>query len=156
MNVYGEMAGLLLAVEDLPPSPIFYAVLVVVGLGVLISIYIVVKRLMSYTKYDMDGQYGGGRGLRSVFRHKRLKRVDRHGIFRGKKREFRDHELEQLLHDGKRSEAAKYLTGLLNTAKAVGDKYTLERYAVYSAELIQMYDDKEAEERGGKAIHLKK
>jgi len=156
MNVYGEIGGLLLAVEDMPPSPYLYVVLAIVGMGVLISIYIIVMRLTSYTKYDMDGQYGGGRGLRNVFRHKRLKRVDRHGIFRGKKREFRDLELEQLLHDGKRSEAAKYLTGLLNTAKAVGDKYTLERYAVYSAELIKMYDDKEAEERGGKALHLKK
>ena len=156
MNVYGKIAGLLLAVEDLPPSPVLYVVLGIIGMGVLFAIYVFVIRFMSYTKYDMDGQYGGGRGLSRIFRHKRLKRVDRHGIFRGKKREFRDLELEQLLHDGKRSEAAKYLTGLLNTAKAVGDKYTLERYAAYSAELIKMYDDKETEERGGKAIHLKK
>lgn len=156
MSIYGKIAGLLLAVEDLPPSRFLYVVLAIIGMGVLFAIYIFVMRLTGYTKYDMDGQYGGGGGLSRIFRHKRLKRVDRYGIFRGKKREFRDLELEQLLHDGKRSEAAKYLTGLLNTAKAVGDKYTLERYAVYSAELIKMYDDKETEERGGKVIHLKK
>ena len=156
MNEFADIAELMLAVEELPPSPLLNAGLILGGAVLLVAIILFAFRATAPTQYDIDANYGGGGGLRDVFRHKKLKRVDKHGKFRGKSRTFRDLELEQLLHDNKLSEAAKYLTGLLNAAKDAGDRYTLVRYSEYSTELIKMYDDMEAEQRGGKAVHLKK
>jgi hypothetical protein len=153
---YAEITGLLLADQEMPLPAVSYVVIGIVGLGVLYGIFSVVRKVLSRTMYDLEGTYGGGGGLRRLFRHKRLKKYDRDGELRGKARSFQDMKIEQLLHDGKRSEAAEYLIGLLNAAKKAGDEHMVEKYSKYSEELIRMYDEEEVEARGGKAVHLKK
>ena len=133
-----------------------YILLGIVGLIILVVIILVAYKSLRITDYDLDGVYGGGPGLRRIFRHKRLKSIDREGWFRGKSIAFKDPELEILLAEDKLSEATKYLTGVLRAAKESGDRYTRVRYAKYSEEIIARYDKLEEEEEGGKAVHLKK
>ena len=133
-----------------------YIIAGVAGLIFLAAIIAVVYKSLRGTVYDIDGVYGGGPGLRRVFRHKKLKLIDREGWFRGKSIGFKDPELERLLAEDNLNEATKYLTGVLRAAKESGDKYTRQRYAKYSEEIIGRYDKLEEEEEGGKAVHLKK
>jgi hypothetical protein len=148
--------SILLADQDMPLPMASFIVFGVIGLVVLVAIFISLKNFFSWTKYDLDGSYGGGKGLRRIFRYKRLKRIDREGVMRGGARAFKDPELEKLLSEGRLSDAAGYLTGILNAAKDAGDRHTLRRYARYSEEIIGMYDELELEQKGGKALHMKK
>jgi hypothetical protein len=147
------LLGQAFVAETEPPNYLLIGILGVIGLAIIIAMAV---KIRNWTQYDLDGSYGGGRGLKRVFRHKRLKRHDREARLRGKARMFEDAELEMLLDSGKISEAAKYLTGLLNAAKQSGDKHTMRRYGEYHKELLEMYDEKVLEAHGGKAVHLKK
>ncbi len=150
-----EITVLLLAQSgvDKPPNYILIGVILVIILVLVVSAVIKIRKM---TQYDLDGSYGGGGGLSRIFRHKKLKKYDRDGLIRGRARMFEDAELKMLLDAGKVSEAAKYLTGVLKTAKEAGDKHTRRRYEGYYKELIEIYDEKELEIHGGKAIHSKK
>ena len=147
---------LLAQVVDVKFPVVKYVLLGIVGIIILVGIIIVLYKSYKGTDYDLDGVYGGGPGLRRVFRHKKLKFLDRDGWFRGKSITFKDPEMEILLAENKLSEATKYLTGILRAAKEAGDKHTRRRYAKYSEELIGRYDKLEEDLEGGKAVHLKK
>ncbi len=142
-----------LEVEVFPVKTVLY---IVGGLFGLVVLFYIGKAIFNRTQYEIDGSYGGGPGLRNFFKHKRLRYIDREGYLRGKARSFQDPELEQLLLDDKLSEAAKYITGILNAAKEAGDKHTKRRYEKYYDEIIKRFDELEESEHGGKAIHVKK
>ena len=130
-----------------------------IGMGLIVisvCIYFIYRFFITRVEYDLDGTYGGGRGFRTVYRHKKLKRVDREAAMRGSVRTFKDAVIEKLLYEERVSEAAQHLTGLLNVAKEQGDKFTLKRYSAYTKELFGMYDKMEEDDRGGKAVHIKK
>ena len=142
--------------QETPSEVGKYILAGVVFLVVCIAIWFTIRNFTAGETYDLEGQYGGGRGLKTIYRHKRLKRIDRMGLLRGKSRQFVDPELDKLLSDDKLSDAAAYLTGILNAAKEAGDDYARVKYARYSDEVIRRYENLEDKEHGGKAWHFQK
>ncbi len=108
--------------------------------------FIVDKIFPVFHPYTIDGEYGGGKGLKRIYRDIRLRKLDREGYHRGLPEVYRDAELERLISDGRLDDAARYLRGICFAAKDVRDEFTIRRYEKYREDLLEAYRSRERDE----------